>query len=264
MAQILALGIHFGATFSCVGIYRNGKIKVIVNDQGNTITPSCVAFTDNECLIGEAALRQASIDHTNTISDIKHLVGIRFDDTDVQKNMKHRSFTVIRDNDKPKIQVKFKGKIIIFSPEEICAMILTKMRDMAEADLGQRVTDVVITVPAYFDESRCQAITNAGTMAGLNVSTPISAVNAYGLQRTIEECNVFVFRLGGSTFDASVVNIKNGILDTKSIVYNTHLGGKDITENLIKHFSFKFTRKYKKKSKVQVTCNSIKYVASGL
>ncbi|KAL1782781.1 hypothetical protein HispidOSU_000991 [Sigmodon hispidus] len=164
-----AVGIDFGITYSCVGVFQHGKVEIITNDQGNQTTPSYVAFTDTERLIGDAAKNQVAMNTTNTIFDAKRLIGRRFDDDVVQSDMKHWPFTVVNDAGRPKVQVEYKGEKKSFYPEEVSFMILTKMKEIAEAYLGKTVTNAVVTVPAYFNDSQQQATKDAGTIAGLNV-----------------------------------------------------------------------------------------------
>ncbi|KAJ3122548.1 ATPase with role in protein import into the ER, partial [Physocladia obscura] len=179
------IGIDLGTTYSCVGVYKNGRVEIIANDQGHRITPSYVAFTDTERLIGDAAKNQASSNPTNTIFDIKRLVGRRFDEPEVRNDLKHFPFKVLAKNGKPILQVKVKGENKRFTPEEISAMVLGKMKETAESYLGQNVTHAVITVPAYFNDAQRQATKDAGTIAGLTVARiinePTAAAIAYGL-----------------------------------------------------------------------------------
>lgn len=162
----LAIGIDLGTTYSCVGVWQSGKVEIIANDQGNRTTPSYVAFTETERLIGDAAKNQVALNPSNTVFDAKRLIGRRFDDQKIQQDMKHWPFKVINDNGKPKIQVEFKGEMKSFAPEEISSMVLTKMREVASAFLGKDVRDAVITVPAYFNDSQRQATKDAGMIAG--------------------------------------------------------------------------------------------------
>jgi heat shock protein 1/8 len=206
-----AVGIDLGTTYSCVGIFEHGKVEIIANDQGNRTTPSYVAFTDTERLIGDAAKNQVAMNPSNTIFDAKRLIGRQYDDTNVQKDMKHWPFKVIKDaGSKTRLQVEYKCEDKTFTPEEISAMILTKMKETAEAHLGCPVKDVVITVPAYFNDSQRQATKDAGVIAGLNVlriiNEPTAAAIAYGLDKKKNkgrETNVLIFDLGGGTFDVS-------------------------------------------------------------
>nr|P40918.1 RecName: Full=Heat shock 70 kDa protein; AltName: Full=Allergen Cla h IV; AltName: Allergen=Cla h 4 [Cladosporium herbarum]CAA57452.1 heat shock protein 70 [Cladosporium herbarum] len=246
-----AIGIDLGTTYSCVGIYRDDRIEIIANDQGNRTTPSFVAFTDTERLIGDSAKNQVAINPHNTVFDAKRLIGRKFQDAEVQADMKHFPFKVIEKAGKPVTQVEFKGETKDFTPEEISSMILTKMRETAESYLGGTVNNAVITVPAYFNDSQRQATKDAGLIAGLNVlriiNEPTAAAIAYGLDKKQEgEKNVLIFDLGGGTFDVSFLTIEEGIFEVKSTAGDTHLGGEDFDNRLVNHFSNEFKRKHKK------------------
>jgi L1 cell adhesion molecule like protein len=246
-----AIGIDLGTTYSCVGIFRDDRIEIIANDQGNRTTPSFVAFTDTERLIGDSAKNQVAMNPQNTVFDAKRLIGRKFADAEVQADMKHFPFKVIDKAGKPVIEVEFKGENKQFTPEEISSMVLTKMRETAESYLGGTVNNAVVTVPAYFNDSQRQATKDAGLIAGLNVlriiNEPTAAAIAYGLDKKIEgERNVLIFDLGGGTFDVSLLTIEEGIFEVKSTAGDTHLGGEDFDNRLVNHFVNEFKRKHKK------------------
>ncbi|CAK7241954.1 MAG: Hsp70 chaperone [Sporothrix thermara] len=246
-----AVGIDLGTTYSCVGIFRDDRIEIIANDQGNRTTPSFVAFTDTERLIGDAAKNQVAMNPQNTVFDAKRLIGRKFADPEVQADMKHFPFKVVDRAGKPVIEVEFKGETKQFTPEEISSMVLIKMRETAEAYLGGSVNNAVVTVPAYFNDSQRQATKDAGLIAGLNVlriiNEPTAAAIAYGLDKKVEgERNVLIFDLGGGTFDVSLLTIEEGIFEVKSTAGDTHLGGEDFDNRLVNHFVQEFKRKNKK------------------
>ncbi|KAE8145573.1 heat shock protein 70 family [Aspergillus avenaceus] len=246
-----AVGIDLGTTYSCVGVFRDDRIEIIANDQGNRTTPSFVAFTDTERLIGDAAKNQVAMNPHNTVFDAKRLIGRRFGDAEVQADMKHWPFKIVEKAGKPIIEVEFKGEQKQFTPEEISSMVLTKMRETAEAYLGGTVNNAVITVPAYFNDSQRQATKDSGLIAGLNVlriiNEPTAAAIAYGLDKKTEgERNVLIFDLGGGTFDVSLLTIEEGIFEVKATAGDTHLGGEDFDNRLVNHFAAEFKRKNKK------------------
>jgi heat shock protein 1/8 len=250
-----AIGIDLGTTYSCVGVFRNGQVEIIANDQGNRTAPSYVAFTETERLIGEAAKNQAATNPENTVFDAKRLIGRNFSDPIVQSDMKLWPFSVIAKpggGDKPLIDVLFRNEHKTFSPEEISAMVLQKMKDTAEAYLGESVTQAVVTVPAYFNDSQRQATKDAGTIAGLNVlriiNEPTAAAIAYGLskKKTEGEQNVLIYDLGGGTFDVSLLTLDEGVFEVKATAGDTHLGGEDFDNVLVQHFAQEFKRKFHK------------------
>lgn len=246
-----AVGIDLGTTYSCVAHFANDRVEIIANDQGNRTTPSFVAFTDTERLIGDAAKNQAAMNPANTVFDAKRLIGRKFDDPEVQGDAKHFPFKIVDKGGKPVIQVEFKGETKTFTPEEISSMVLGKMKETAESFLGTTVSDAVVTVPAYFNDSQRQATKDAGLIAGLNVmriiNEPTAAAIAYGLDKKDErEKNVLIFDLGGGTFDVSLLSIEDGIFEVKSTAGDTHLGGEDFDHRLVNHFVNEFKRKNKK------------------
>jgi len=251
-AKKTAVGIDLGTTYSCVGVFQHGKVEIIANDQGNRTTPSYVAFTDTERLIGDPAKNQVAINPTNTIFDAKRLIGRKFSDPTVTADMKHWPFTVVDAATKPKLEVEYQNETKQFTPEEVSSMVLTKMKETAEAYLGCDVKDAVITVPAYFNDSQRQATKDSGVIAGLNVlriiNEPTAAAIAYGLDKKkgAAECNVLIFDLGGGTFDVSILTIEEGIFEVKSTAGDTHLGGEDFDNRMVDHFVNEFKRKHKK------------------
>lgn len=252
-----AIGIDLGTTYSCVGAWVNDKVEIIANDQGNNTTPSYVAFTEDERLIGDAAKNQISRNPRNTVFDAKRLIGRKFSDRSVQEDMKHWPFKVEQGTgDKPMIVVNFKNEVKKFHPEEISSMVLQKMRDIAEAYLGKKINDAVITVPAYFNDSQRQATKDAGVISGLNVlriiNEPTAAAIAYGLdKKSSQERNVLIFDLGGGTFDVSLLTIEEGIFEVKATNGHTHLGGEDFDNRMVEYC----TSEFKKKTSVDISNN---------
>ena len=250
--QSTAIGIDLGTTYSCVGIMRNDRVEILANDQGNRTTPSYVAFTDNERLLGDAAKNQAAINPNNTIYDAKRLIGRKFNDPTVQSDKKLWSFNIEKGNDdKPRVNVDYLGEKKLFKAEEISAMILTKMKETAEAYLGEKVTKAVITVPAYFNDAQRSATKDAGTIAGLEVlriiNEPTAAAIAYGIDKMGDkERNILIFDCGGGTHDVTLLTIDGGIFEVKATSGNSHLGGEDFDNRLVKHLVEEFKRKNKK------------------
>jgi len=247
----IAIGIDLGTTYSCVGCWKNNNVEIIANDQGNRTTPSYVAFTESERLVGNAAKNQVSMNTENTVFDAKRLIGRKFSDTQIQQDMKHWSFKVKPDsNDKPIICVNYKNELKEMKPEEISAMILTKMKQISENFLGDTVDAAVITVPAYFNDAQRQATKDAGTIAGLKVlriiNEPTAAAIAYGLDaNSKEEQSVLIFDLGGGTFDVSLLTIDDGIFEVMATAGNTHLGGEDFDNRMVDFFTAEIQRKLK-------------------
>ncbi|XP_073241885.1 endoplasmic reticulum chaperone BiP-like [Porites lutea] len=243
------IGIDLGTTYSCVGVFKNGRVEIIANDQGNRITPSYVAFTpEGERLIGDGAKNQLTTNPENTVFDAKRLIGRTWDDKSVQKDLEFFPFKVIEKNKKPHVRVNVKGEHKTFAAEEISAMVLSKMKEIAEAYLGKKVTHAVVTVPAYFNDAQRQATKDAGTIAGLTVmriiNEPTAAAIAYGLDKKEGEKNILVFDLGGGTFDVSLLTIDNGVFEVVATNGDTHLGGEDFDQNVMTHF----IKLYKKKT----------------
>jgi len=246
-----SVGIDLGTTYSCVGVWQNDRVEIIANDQGNRTTPSYVAFTDSERLIGDAAKSQAAMNAENTVFDAKRLIGRKFSDTSVQSDMKHWPFKVTCGaGGTPIIDVEYKDERKTFKAEEISAMVLTKMKEIAEAYLGKEVKNAVVTVPAYFNDSQRQATKDAGSISGLNVlriiNEPTAAAIAYGLDKKGDEKNVLIFDLGGGTFDVSLLTIEEGIFEVKATAGDTHLGGEDFDNRMVDYFLQEFKRRHRK------------------
>lgn len=242
------IGIDLGTTYSCVGVYKNGRVEIIANDQGNRITPSYVAWDKGERLIGDAAKNQATVNPENTVFDVKRLIGRKFNDKTVQHDMKMWPFKVTNKNGKPYVTVQVKDDTKTFAPEEISAMVLTKMAQTAESYLGYDVSNAVVTVPAYFNDAQRQATKDAGTIAGLTVqriiNEPTAAAIAYGLDKKGGEKNILVFDLGGGTFDVTALTIDNGVFEVLATNGDTHLGGEDFDQRVMQYFMKKFERKH--------------------
>merc|ERR1711959_156683 len=243
-----AVGIDLGTTYSCVGIYQNDRVEIIANDQGNRTTPSYVAFTDTERLVGDAAKNQAAMNPNNTVFDAKRLIGRKFSDATVQSDKKTWPFKVADKDGLPTIEVSHIGEQKSFNPEQISSMVLTKMKETAEAYTGEKVTDAVVTVPAYFNDSQRQATKDAATIAGSNclriINEPTAAAIAYGLDKaTDQEKNVLIFDLGGGTFDVSLLTIDDGVFEVMATAGDTHLGGEDFDNNLVNFCVEDFKRK---------------------
>ncbi len=258
MSSSVAIGIDLGTTYSCVGVWVNGKCEILANDQGERTTPSYVAFTDTERLIGQPAKSQTALNTTNTVYDAKRLIGRKFSDKVIQDDMKHYSFKVQGDDqDRPTIKINVEGKPEeTYYPEQISAMILESMKKTAENYLGHTVTKAVITVPAYFNDAQRKATQDAGHIAGLEVlrviNEPTAAAIAYGMDKNFEgERNVLVFDLGGGTFDVTLLTIDEGIFEVKSTAGDTHLGGEDFDTRLVNHC----LEDFKRKNKVDISTN---------
>jgi len=235
------IGIDLGTTYSCVGVFKHGKVEIIANDQGNRITPSYVAWTDEgERLIGDSAKNQATINPENTVFDVKRLIGRKFSDKSVQADKKLFPYKIVSKDDKPYVEVKLDGKNRQFAPEEVSAMILTKMKEIAEAYLGKAVQHAVVTVPAYFNDAQRQATKDAGTISGMSVqriiNEPTAAAIAYGLDKKGGEKNILVFDLGGGTFDVTLLTIDNGVFEVLATNGDTHLGGEDFDQRVMQYF----------------------------
>ncbi|KAL7253975.1 hypothetical protein ACSBR1_008342 [Camellia fascicularis] len=245
-----AIGIDLGMTYSCVGVWQHDRVEIIANDRGNRTTPSYVAFTDTERLIGDAAKNQVAMNPTNTVFDAKRLIGRRYSDASVQSDIKLWPFKVIAGpGDKPMIVVSYKGEEKQFAAEEISSMVLIKMKEIAEAYLGTTIKNAVVTVPAYFNDSQRQATKDAGLNVMRIINEPTAVAIAYELDKKAEssgEKNVLIFDLGGGTFDVSLLTIEEGIFEVKAAAGDTHLGGEDFDNRMVNHFVQEFKRKHKK------------------
>jgi len=235
------IGIDLGTTYSCVGVYKHGKVEIIANDQGNRITPSYVAWTEEgERLIGDSAKNQATINPENTVFDVKRLIGRKYSDKSVQADKKLFPYKIVSKDDKPYVEIKLEGKNRQFAPEEVSAMILVKMKEIAEAYLGKTVQHAVVTVPAYFNDAQRQATKDAGTISGMSVqriiNEPTAAAIAYGLDKKGGEKNILVFDLGGGTFDVTLLTIDNGVFEVLATNGDTHLGGEDFDQRVMQYF----------------------------
>ncbi|KAG2364006.1 heat shock protein 70 family [Suillus spraguei] len=249
------IGIDLGTTYSCVGVQRGGRVEIIANDQGHRITPSWVSFTDDERLVGDSAKNAFHSNPTNTVFDAKRLIGRKMDDLELKRDIKHFPFGVVDKGGKPAISIGYKGETRQFTPEEVSAMILTKMKETAEAYLGEKVTHAVVTVPAYFNDAQRQATKDAGTIAGLNIlriiNEPTAAAIAYGLNKKGGESQIIVYDLGGGTFDVSLLSIDDGVFEVLATAGDTHLGGEDFDNRVIDYL----VKQYKKKTGTDVTSN---------
>jgi len=241
------IGIDLGTTYSCVGIFKNGRVEIIPNELGNRITPSYVAFTDDEKLVGEAAKNQASSNPERTVYVIKRLIGRNFEDKEVQRDKKYVPYKIISKSGKPYVSIETTAGKKELSPEEISAMILVKMKEVAENFLGKEVKYAVVTVPAYFNDAQRTATKDAGLIAGLDVlriiNEPTAAAIAYGMDKKSGEKNIVVFDLGGGTFDVSLLTIDNGVFEVVATAGDTHLGGEDFDQRLTEHFVKVFKKK---------------------
>ncbi|KAM0723980.1 hypothetical protein Q7P37_000971 [Cladosporium fusiforme] len=250
------IGIDLGTTYSCVGIMKGGKVEILVNDQGNRITPSWVAWNDEERLVGDAAKNQASANPHRTIFDIKRLIGRKFSEKDIQRDIKHFPFKVVEKNGQPRVRVEVSGDEKTFTPEEVSSMILGKMKEVAEQYLGEKVVNAVVTVPAYFNDAQRAATKDAGTIAGLNVmrvvNEPTAAALAYGLDKTDQERQIIVYDLGGGTFDVSILTVDQGVFEVQATAGDTHLGGEDFDQRVVDYF----TKLYNKKHDTDITKNA--------
>lgn len=250
MLNRIAIGIDLGTTYSCVGVWKDGRVEIIVNEQGNRTMPSYVSFTENEFLVGDGAKNQVSLNSSNTIFDAKRLIGRNYDDENIQEDMKHWPFNVVNFNGRPHFEVDYQNEKKLFSPEEISAMILSKMKQIASTFLGIDIIDAVITVPAYFNDAQRQATKDAGRIAGLNVlriiNEPTAAALAYGLDKNYSKmANILIYDFGGGTLDVTLLTIDQGVFHVKAVAGNSHLGGEDLDNKLVNWCIEDFKRKYR-------------------
>ncbi|SBS83806.1 heat shock protein 70, putative [Plasmodium malariae] len=240
------IGIDLGTTYSCVGVFKNGRVEILNNELGNRITPSYVSFVDGERKVGEAAKLEATLHPTQTVFDVKRLIGRKFDDQEVVKDRTLLPYDIVNNEGKPNIRVQIKDKSTTFAPEQISAMVLEKMKEIAQSFLGKPVKNAVVTVPAYFNDAQRQATKDAGTIAGLNIvriiNEPTAAALAYGLDKK-EETSILVYDLGGGTFDVSILVIDNGVFEVYATAGNTHLGGEDFDQRVMDYFIKIFKKK---------------------
>ncbi|SCN59647.1 heat shock protein 70, putative [Plasmodium chabaudi adami] len=240
------IGIDLGTTYSCVGVFKNGRVEILNNDLGNRITPSYVSFVDGERKVGEAAKLEATLHPTQTVFDVKRLIGRKFDDKEVVKDRTLLPYEIVNNEGKPNIRVQIKDKPTTFAPEQISAMVLEKMKEIAQSFLGKPVKNAVVTVPAYFNDAQRQATKDAGAIAGLNIvriiNEPTAAALAYGLDKK-EETSILVYDLGGGTFDVSILVIDNGVFEVYATAGNTHLGGEDFDQRVMDYFIKMFKKK---------------------
>ena len=270
------IGIDLGTTYSCVATWQNNNVEIIANDQGNRTTPSYVSFNSEERLIGSSAKSQSSQNPENTIFDAKRLIGRKYSDPLLQSDIKHFPYTVKSDSDgKPVIEVSYKNELKTFKPEEVSSMVLSKMKEIAEAYMGEDIQNAVITVPAYFNDAQRQATKDAGVIAGLNVlriiNEPTAAAIAYGLDKKGDkEINILIYDLGGGTFDVSLLAIDDGVFEVKATAGDTHLGGEDFDRRMMEYCMADFKKKHKadlsssKRSirRLQTACESAKKTLS--
>ncbi|SBT76372.1 heat shock protein 70, putative [Plasmodium ovale] len=238
--------IDLGTTYSCVGVFKNGRVEILNNELGNRITPSYVSFVDGERKVGEAAKLEATLHPTQTVFDVKRLIGRKFDDQEVVRDRTLLPYEIVNNEGKPNIRVQIKDKNTTFAPEQISAMVLEKMKEIAQSFLGKPVKNAVVTVPAYFNDAQRQATKDAGTIAGLNIvriiNEPTAAALAYGLDKK-EETSILVYDLGGGTFDVSILVIDNGVFEVYATAGNTHLGGEDFDQRVMDYFIKIFKKK---------------------